>query len=229
MPRYDVSLEIEMESALCAGALADALRIGVDRMTARTSNGALIIPASTLKGKIRYECERILRALNPDLICRPPQPDSTCPRYWRRVDPPRGDSLCPVCEIFGGIGHPSLFYFSDAKVEMGKSLGPGLDSAIRPGVSISRRRRAAESERLYFMETSLPNAGFIFKAEMKGLLPSRKHLALVIAGLRSLIAFGGGRSRGLGWFRVRRVDVREDGNTIPLETVDRETEEFERW
>jgi CRISPR/Cas system CSM-associated protein Csm3 (group 7 of RAMP superfamily) len=219
-----VKLEIDLEvvSALCVGSTADAQGIGVDKVTARDTEGKLIIPGSTLKGRLRWDCERIARALGWP-VCRAPQPDNMCP-YVLPLRDGRA-SFCIVCEVFGAPGHRSPLWFDDAGLLLREELHHTpvgkfreslqdrrtFDAQIRPSVSISRRRRAAFSKRLFFTETSAPNARFLFRACIEGDLPSDRHRALLLAGVRMLSFIGGGRSRGLGWVRVAacRIDGRE--------------------
>ncbi|MCS6861051.1 MAG: RAMP superfamily CRISPR-associated protein [Abditibacteriales bacterium] len=236
-----MKLEIELEvlSAVCVGSTADAQGIGVDKATARDADGKLIIPGSTLKGRIRWECERIARALGWE-VCDAPQTDNMCPYFWHH----RGvsdDKYCIICETFGGSARHAALWFGDAALaddvrlrntpvlQRGKSVSERrpFDAQIRPGVSISRARRAAFSERLFFTETSAPNARFRFRALIEGDPPSHKHRALLLAGVRALSLVGGGRSRGLGWVRVARgvldgdelTDTRWKELLKPLEEV----------
>lgn len=212
-----MKLEIELEvlSAICVGSTADVQGVGVDKATSRDADGKLIIPGSTLKGRLRWECERIARALDWQ-VCEAPQPDNMCPYYWHH----RGiqeDRFCSLCAIFGAPSKPSPLSFSDATLSKGderlqntpvfqlrRSVNERrpFDAQIRPGVSISRSRRAALSERLFFLETSAPNARFRFKATIEGVGLSDQQRALLLAGLRSLSLVGGGRSRGLGWVQL---------------------------
>lgn len=208
-----MKLEIELEvlSALCIGSTADVQGVGIDKATTRDADGKLIIPGSTLKGRLRWECERIARALDWD-VCQSPQADNMCPYYWHHRDA-QEEEFCDVCQVFGSSARRSALWFGDAKLkdderlkgtpvlQSGKSVNERrpFDAQIRPGVSISRARRAAFSERLFFTETSAPNARFRFQAVIEGDLSSDRHRALLFAGVRSLSLVGGGRSRGLGW------------------------------
>lgn len=220
-----MTLEIELEvlSALCIGSTADVQGVGIDKATARDTDGKLIIPGSTLKGRIRWECERIARALGWD-VCQSPQADNMCPYYWHHSGV-QGEKFCDICQIFGSSARRSTLWFSDAALgdderlkgtpvlQSRKSVNERrlFDAQIRPGVSISRMRRTAFSERLFFTETSAPNARFRFQAMIEGDLPSDRHRALLLAGVRSLSLVGGGRSRGLGWVRgiTWRLDQEE--------------------
>lgn len=211
-----MKLEIELEvlSAIGVGSTADVQGVGIDKATARDADGKLIIPGSTLKGRLRWECERIARALEWD-VCQSPQADNMCPYYWHHRGVQK-EKFCDVCQIFGSSARRSTLWFGDAKLKDDERLRdtPVLqsrrfvnerrpfDAQIRPGVSISRARRSAFSERLFFTETSVPNARFRFEAVIEGDLPSDRNRALMLAGTRSLSLVGGGRSRGLGWVRV---------------------------
>lgn len=224
-----MKLEIELEvlSALCVGSTADVQGVGIDKATTRDVDGKLIIPGSTLKGRLRWECERIARALDWD-VCQSPQADNMCPYYWhhRSVQEER---FCDICQIFGSSARHSALWFGTAKLKDDERLRntPVLqsrkfvnerrpfDAQIRPGVSISRARRAAFSERLFFTETSAPNAHLRFEAVIEGDLASDRHRALMLAGARSLSLVGGGRSRGLGWVCVIKSRLDEEELTEP--------------
>jgi len=219
----ELQIEWEVSSAICVGSTADAHGIGVDKATARNADGTLIIPGSTLKGRIRWECERIARALGWE-VCNAPQPGSMCPYFWYGREEQREDRFCVLCEMFGSAGRGSALWFSDASLKEDEGLRDILhgkklvherrsfDAQIRPGVSLSRSRRTAVSERLFFTETSVPNSRFHFQATIDGILPSDRHRALLLAGVRFLSQVGGGRSRGLGWVRIVRCVL--DGSDL---------------
>lgn len=221
-----LEIELEVLSAICIGSTADVQGVGVDKATVRDAYGKLIIPGSTLKGRIRWECERIARTLGWD-VCNAPQPDNMCPYFWYHRGE-RQDKFCDLCEMFGTSVKRSALWFGDATLkederlrvtpvlESGKRVNERrpFDAQIRPGVSLSRARRAAFSERLFFTETSAPNACFHFKALIEGELSAPQHHALLLAGVRSLSLVGGGRSRGLGWVRMARC-VLDGGEITP--------------
>lgn len=212
--RLNLTVEWESTSALCIGSTADAQGLGVDKATARDSQGQLIIPASTLKGRLRHECERIARAFG-EWVCDSPRARQMCPGTH-----PQG-GYCIVCEIFGSPGLRSPLDFSNAVLKTALPVKANdsvnqhrrFDAQVRPGVSLSRARRAAFSERLFFVETTAPNTGFRFEARIEGEVPGAKHRALLLAGLRNLSLVGGGKSRGLGWGHVVRWVL--DGQELP--------------
>ena len=219
----EVKIEWEVVSAICIGSTADVQGIGVDKATARSVDGTLIIPGSTLKGRIRWECERIARGLGWE-VCNAPQPGTICPYFWLDHGEQREDHFCVLCEMFGSAGKRSALWFGDAtpkadeemrKILQGKKSVTEhrpFDAQIRPGVSLSRSRRTVVSERLFFTETSAPNAHFHFEAVIEGALPSDRHRALLLAGIRFLSHVGSGRSRGLGWIRLLRCEL--DGHEL---------------
>ncbi|MBI4494829.1 MAG: CRISPR-associated protein Csm3 [Chloroflexi bacterium] len=206
--QVQIRVEWLSESALSVGSTADAQGLGVDKATARDNRGRLLIPASSIKGRLRHECERIERTLG-GFVCLPPRAEQMCP-----LAHPQGQ-CCAVCEIFGSPWRPAPLRLSDGTLLLAslpepirteRELRP-FDAQVRPGVSLSRARRAALGERLFFIETSAPNAGFRFQVTLEGELPSTRHRALLLAGLRCLSLLGGGKSRGLGWGRVVRWTV----------------------
>jgi len=220
----DLYLQVEWQAAtaFCIGSTADAQGLGVDKATARDRQGRLIIPASTFKGRLRHECEKIARALG-ETVCDSPHPDRMCPHYG-----PLAGEFCLVCQLFGSPWRRSALDFSDGRLTTPLPMQSGeplsqrrrFDAQVRPGVSISRARRAAFSERLFFTETSAPNADFRFQVEISGQLPDSdgpRLRALLLAGLRSLSLIGGGRSRGLGWGRV--VQWTLNGEELPWDRL----------
>jgi len=103
-------LKVEMTFALetplhVAG---DRLAFGVDRAiyldprAGKTERPA--IPATTLKGVLRYHVEALLRAKGHD-VCEAPRPDRMCPRA--------GKSTCMVCEVFGSPRIKSRLIFQE--------------------------------------------------------------------------------------------------------------------
>lgn len=208
--KLEIQLEILVKTALSIGSGIASPGMGIDKSTIRDADGHLIIPASTIKGKVRSECERILRGINPEIICRPPKAEEMCPHYdlpGEKDKPVYERDVCPICKLFGTTGRKARLLFSDATLDMKTKLEreklEGVDSQIRPGVTISRKRRTAEDERLYFIETSSPKAGFIFKGVIQGNIQSNKEVALILAGIRNVPALGGGKSRGMGWIGIR--------------------------
>jgi CRISPR/Cas system CSM-associated protein Csm3 (group 7 of RAMP superfamily) len=172
-------IEWEVASAICIGSTADTRGIGVDKATARGADGILIIPGSTLKGRIRWECERIARALGWE-VCDAPQPDNMCPYFWVSRREPSEDYFCVLCQIFGSTAKRSAVWFTDATLKkderlqtviQGKTSAAELrpfDAQIRPGVSLSRARRTALNERLFLPRLVPPTPAYVLKPPSRG-------------------------------------------------------------
>lgn len=200
-----ITCTIEAATAMCISSTAVAVGIGLDRMTTRRIiNGhaeELVIPATTIKGKTRYECERLLRSSRVR-VCSPPRPESMCPN-------PHDEYECPICILFGRPGRKGGIRFSDARVQNPKALLN--DYVFRTGVSLSRQRRSAEEGKLYFAEMAA--ADLSFKAMIQGELQpvggvsEQAQAGLIVAGLKSIIALGNSKSRGSGWTRLKDLEV----------------------
>lgn len=206
-----IEYRLRAESGILIGSTANVLSIGLDKSTmqrrrykgkpepreqqAHAEQQAPIIPGSTLKGKTRNECERILASLNWK-VCHAPRADTMCPH-----DPDVKSSPCEICNLFGGPSHQSRLFFCDAVVEAEQDLAPFLVKA-QTGVSLSRTRRTSEDERLYYFERGIE--GLDYQGKVEGYLDAssaNRQLALLIAAFGRLVAIGGGKSRGAGWTR----------------------------
>ncbi|MFS8894962.1 RAMP superfamily CRISPR-associated protein, partial [Synechococcus sp. R3-13] len=138
-------------------------------------------------------------------ICRSPDPERMCPqregsagnfhRPEYQVEGYAG-SHCLVCQIFGNPALPARLWVEDLVCEVPPAA---LEPTLRPGVTLNRRRRTAEDQRLYLIETS-PAAELTFSGSLQ-LLPDCPSWGktLLLAALHHLIALGGSKSAGLGW------------------------------
>jgi CRISPR-associated protein Csm3 len=174
----------------------------------KDGRGCPYLPGSTLKGVLRHEAERIVRALaGEDAACRAPRAETMCPQWHPAAIGPTGGQesmFCPVCRTFGSPALHSPFRFSDLRAE-GADADAAVATALRYGVGVSRYRGAAAENLLYTTEVvsaapaiSLRGAivGEASDADRKG------PLALLLASIGALRMIGGGRSRGLGWLRL---------------------------
>ena len=199
-----------------SGALADSL---ADKPTVKDVAQVPVLPGSSLKGRARHECERIVRTLTSDdnAVCHGPTADNMCP-----LDPARlsatGQQVCPVCRIFGSPWWPGAVQFSDLHWEFRDEFTNERppETTIRYGVGINRTRKVAEEQKLFTLETFAPTQAAAFVGCISGNLPDNAterygQVGLLVAGLRSITSLGGGRSRGLGWCQVeaRPTEVSE--------------------
>ena len=202
--KLEAKLEFRITTALLIAGGEISSGLGIDKATIRDKDGKLIIPASTIKGKLRDECQRILVGLNPNIfVCMPPRAEAMCPQPF--IDKKQNSvRCCPICEIFGSPWDPCPLYFSDLIVTS-EDLNESRN--IKIGVSIDRHSRTAKEKSLYYLETSPQGIepAFINSSKMsKGLtvhgeIKDAKHAALLYVGIQSLLNIGGSKSVGLGW------------------------------
>ncbi len=187
---------------------------GADKALVQRYDGQFVLPATSLKGALREQAERLLRGHVH--ICAAPDPGQMCP------DP---DNLCLACRVFGNPRRPSPLRFQDGILTRKKDdrvKTDAIETQIRAGVAISRRRRAAVPQRLYFMETT--SAGPLeTRTVVEGFFPSPQEAeeaaALVVLAAQMLPALGAGRTRGLGWLAAVEVQCTIDGQPLSDATL----------
>jgi len=199
--RLEIELRIEIGTALHT--TGNQRRLGVDKAQALDVQDQPVLPATTLKGFLRARAEQILRSWGHQ-VCMGPGPDSMCGE----------NAPCLVCRVFGNPRFRAPLRFRDAHPD-----SPGDSAlAVRSGVAISRYRRAAYPQRLFFLETAGPY-GTQWRALCEGYFSDRgaalEAAALVALAARWGYAIGGGRTRGLGWIEGVEVLAAVDG--APLE------------
>jgi len=208
MVRLD--LRVEFETPPNVGGYGAPLF--VDRPFRRDAHGWPYIPASTLKGRLRHECERLVQATG-QWICGSPNPARMCPNY-----PPHRGEVCAVCAIFGSPWERGRLWPEDLLLcepeELARARERDEDAplaAVRFGVSLSRRRRVAEDARLFSTELFLPGVPLVFGGRWEARL-TLQQLVLIEAGCGVITALGRGKTGGLGWCRVTvESRVRENG------------------
>ena len=215
-----IDLTAIIDTALCVGAGGSSGSLA-DKPILKTADGRLVIPASQLKGRLRHECEKLTRALGWPTCVSPvattmcpqrvgfdakhPQDNDHADRFHRVEYTVPGDTRhhCLICQLFGNPSLPARLQFSDLVCT---TPPEDIPKVLRPGVSINRRRRTAEDQKLYFLETSPANAALKFSGVLAlnpALVQNRTDFAkaLILAGLRHVHALGGGKSTGLGWLQ----------------------------
>ena len=209
----------KIDTALCIGDSGSS-ETGADKTTVKTTDGKLYIPASTLKGIWRHACEAIARGQG-HFVCNSPLPQNMCPRPDEELQGQNTDlfknNQCVICQIFGSPKLESSLVINDLNlvIDLGKDT-----TAIRSGVTINRNRRVAEDQRLYFTETSIPNAGFKFSGDVSLSNDiTDKQIELLTAGLNYIHAIGSGKTRGLGWISIEKAETQlPETDTQPSET-----------
>jgi CRISPR/Cas system CSM-associated protein Csm3 (group 7 of RAMP superfamily) len=208
----DVLVVMETPFSIGAGTLSGSL---ADKGLVRDRRGWPLLPASSLKGILRHQVERLIRRLTPGArLCQAPSPELMCQSTHY-------NDLCPLCRIFGSPWYPAPLQFDDLEL-----IGPAgvidmLEITVQPafaterryGVAVSRRRRVAEDQLLYSREIFLPGAPLEFGGAITGRV-EQSGLALLWAAARMMCNLGGARSGGLGWgsatFTVHDRDTEHD-------------------
>jgi CRISPR/Cas system CSM-associated protein Csm3 (group 7 of RAMP superfamily) len=146
-----------------------------------------IIPAAALKGAMRIDFERLMRALERP-VCHGPDPERMCD-----TEP------CIVCRLFGGPGdRPGRLRFADALPLTRQYRELYIQ---RMGVGLSRSLRRAESG-LLFAQEAMPS-GLRLETQiqtLEPLAPQDQHdfEAVLNWWCQEGLSIGGGRSRGMG-------------------------------
>ena len=216
--RIEIRLTFDGPFNVGAGALGGSL---ADKPLTRDARGLPMIPASSFKGRLRHEVERLAPILCPNdpPPCAAPVPDAMC----------QGDQEpCPVCRLFGSPWHSGKLTFSNLTLVEPDFLtteeAPLGD--LRYGVGLSRQRRVAEDQLLYTTEVLLPGTP-ITLSTLNGTISgdlTKEELALVRTALDNLFAIGGGKTKGLGWFELKMSVSEEPAPTFtaPAEVRDRD-------
>ena len=184
-------------------AAAGVLTSIADRVVERNAKGQFVIPGSQVKGKLRHACEQLLRGMEKG-VCKPPRAETMCP--------PGTDPPCLLCHVFGGPACPSPLRFHNLVLgDSGKELNPKPPApSLRAMTGMNRRRATVAEGRLFLVETApyFPELRFFNDEAITGTLESEAQVKLLLAGLKLIPAWGGMKSRGLGWIARWEEDGR---------------------
>ena len=175
----------------------------LDRTVVRDSNKKPYIPGSTVKGRLRFFAERVLRS----------KPDENTQNFSVHEDGKPHcktlDSACTLCRLFGNPALTSLISVSQAwpSQEWAERFADAVrenanpvihpDADIRPGIAISRQRRTALTDHL-FQDETLPIIEFQGQLYLDARISQQEENFLVVIGqlvdsLGSRKAIGRGR------------------------------------
>ena len=210
-------LKIKVKTSLLVGGYSS--KVFIDKVTARNPGGIPIIPASAIKGALRIELERILRAINEKKVCDSSSPDSMCQDE---------KELCMACTLFGGIYNEGKLRFPDAKIEdenWQKFFEKGGYTS-RAGIGVSRGIGTVKENLLFDKEIIEPfaedeqgkNIEFHANVEVLAQGLTLNEIKYLNAAVKALDAIGGEKSRGLGWVEVVLEDVETSSKGTPSES-----------
>jgi CRISPR/Cas system CSM-associated protein Csm3 (group 7 of RAMP superfamily) len=167
-----------------------------------------IIPASSFRGRLRAELERILNALG-ETTCVAPRPERMCPHVSLSLRPGAAAEdepyYCRACRIFGSAWRLSAITLTDLQSE--KVFDSKESLPLRTGVSLNRRLGTAEEQRLFVTETvpyQTAAQAISFAGRIEGWL-TRDDVGWLLAGVKSLTHIGSGKARGLG--RIQTLEL----------------------
>jgi CRISPR/Cas system CSM-associated protein Csm3 (group 7 of RAMP superfamily) len=177
--------------------------------------GKFFIPGSSIRGAIRSHLERSLRGLDAPSearVCDPFADDGeyeSCSHSLEHKPQPYARS-CPVCRMFGSLGHGSRLAISDGERTR---LGDEVYAKViveRNHVQIDRRRGAVREKTAPLSFYGLENALFRFTIRVRNF--ELDHLYLLKVLMEDLVSgvvfLGSGKNKGYG--RVKLSASRAD-------------------
>lgn len=169
----------------------------IDSFVIKDHKNRPYIPASTIKGRIRYNYALLLNSF--------PKLGEFC-NFNGKNDEKNHQCKCEVCTVFGGEGNnPGLLYFDDLKMDNDLEESKYLYS-VRTGILVNRYNKQVKDEALFKFETSAIGEEQQFTGCIEGYLQDKdykKQLLLIYTAIKMIKTLGGNQSRGLGWLGDR--------------------------
>ncbi len=173
----------------------------VDNTTIKDAKKTVIIPGSTIKGKLRSACKKICLSLEKEFVqvCAGKDHPGICKKPM--------DEVCIICRLFGSSYTEGKLVFNDAtlspdvqdRVAILQELHQftTVQSELRSGNKISRVMQTASPKQLFVSE-SCPG-GLTLEGKICAETPLNKdEKRLLRWGAKSIVQIGGQKGRGLG-------------------------------
>jgi len=173
----------------------------VDRTVLRSADGLPVIPGSSVKGRLRFFAERLLRSgLSPEGCS------------FHLPNGPQCKSLknaCTVCRVFGNPSIPALLRVGPASpaapwdhllremLKADRNPVVHADVEVRPGLALSRVRRTALGDHLFFDEAVPASITFSGLLRLDAEVSEAEELFLIGAA-RAVDALGARKGAGRG-------------------------------
>jgi CRISPR-associated RAMP protein (TIGR02581 family) len=185
----------------------DPLRPDVAAIRTQHARGETVyLPGSGLKGVLRSQAERILRA-NGRSACDPFALDSDCNKRRDQQPPEVFRTSCSACRTFGSTRVAGRLRIGDA-YPTEATWADANRTEVRNGVGIERRTQAAAQGVLYDMEV-VTRGVFTARIDLENF--ELWQLALLLQVLADLdagfVQVGGMKSRGLGTVQVAAMQL----------------------
>lgn len=217
MSGFVLTLRFPSGSPLIGG--YSAVPTGLHAVSAQDHNGHPVIPATAIRGALRESLESLLRGAKQPACSggdglllgqAPVDNQESDPINANKQDEAIRVCRCKACRLFGtqrdklDVGERAFsgLILGDARLpqreddrdakEPRKKEGPSW--GIRPGVSVARKRRAAEDQRLFMQKVPLVGDDSFIAT---GTLRQPELKSLLVAAVTATKYIGSGRSRGL--------------------------------
>lgn len=192
-----ITLQAQLNSALHIAGPGRAVAL-VDRPIELDAAGFPLIPASSIRGRLRAHLERLLRAWQQP-VCTPPLPERMCPHCWANGQQTDGH-YCMACRLFGSSWYEAALISDDLLLIPEQRGDAEVLRMERMSLGVGRRLGTAQSERLFATETTVPRLGktaLTFVGHMTGLVTAAE-AGWLLAAIPTITHAGGSKARGLG-------------------------------
>jgi hypothetical protein len=215
-----IKLQARLQSALHIAGPGRAVAL-VDRPIELDTAGYPLIPASSIRGRLRAHLERLLKAWDQP-VCTPPQPAQMCPHLWRGQDAQPEQGYCLACRLFGSAWSEAALLSDDLRLIEAQRGDPEILRLERMSLSVGRRLGTAQSERLFATETTTPHLAdepLCFEGTMIGMVTAEE-AGWLLAAVPTITHVGGSKARGLGALDLTVAEVAwwQAGQWMPVAT-----------
>lgn len=215
-----IKLQARLQSALHIAGPGRAVAL-VDRPIELDSAGYPLIPASSIRGRLRAHLERLLKAWDQP-VCTPPQPAQMCPHVWGNHPARPKQGYCLACRLFGSVWYEAALLSDDLRLIAEQRGDPDLLRMERMSLSVGRRLGTAQSERLFATETTTPylaDEPLCFEGTMIGMVTAEE-AGWLLAAVPTITHAGGSKARGLGALDLTVAEVAwwQDGQWMTVST-----------
>ena len=218
MTKWIYKLDFQSSVSIFSGLAVAGL---VDRMVARNDRGLPYIPGSTIKGRWRFFAERFLHSLPKKEVPDDLKIHDKDGPFCKDIE-----TACTICRLFGNPTLPSLIWIGQAVLDtklqplfedlLKQNHNPVVhpDVELRPGIALSRIRRAALPDHLFF-EEAVPPAVFFGKILVNGTL-SDSEIKLLHASATLVDRLGGRKAVGRGILKkgIQIIDLKKNRGDV---------------
>jgi len=213
-------ITIQLKSDLHIGSGFGFARI-IDNMSVEDEEGLAYVPGSTIKGKLRSVCKKIVLTLgdkaflnNEEKICQSFASTKGQEGLCKHIEQKH---RCVICRLFGSPFAEGKLLFTDAKLDEVHAeeirvllkinrFHISTQNEVRTNVKVSRTRKLAEDGHLFVSENVRKSLVFTGLLYIKEPLSSDEEM-LLHYGLKALTHLGGQKSRGLGRVEMKLEEV----------------------